>query len=150
MKRILSATLLVGAELLCFVAPASSQNSGDAAAIKQTALDYVEGWYEGNAERMERAVHPDLAKRIVSTNPRTGKDRLDQLSALRLVQLTRDGAGTKTTKDKQQKGVTILDQYVKIVFADWIDYAHLAKFNGRWVIVNVLWQFKPKPQEKNP
>ena len=104
---------------------------------------------------MERAVHPDLAKRIVSTNPRTGKDRLDQLSALRLVQLTRDGAGTKITKDKQQKDVTILDYYegmatVKIVFADWIDYAHLAKFNGRWVIVNLLWQFKPKPQEKNP
>jgi len=44
MKRILSATLLVGAEFLCFVVPASSQNSGEAAAIKQTALDYVEGW----------------------------------------------------------------------------------------------------------
>src|SRR5262249_46471729 len=33
------------------------------AAIKQTALDYIEGWYEGDAERMERAVHPELAKR---------------------------------------------------------------------------------------
>ena len=27
----------------------------DAELIKQTALDYIEGWYEGNAERMERA-----------------------------------------------------------------------------------------------
>ena len=41
------------------------QPSADADAIKQTALDYIEGWYEGNAERMERALHPELAKRIV-------------------------------------------------------------------------------------
>ena len=110
----------------------------------------MEGWYEGNAERMERALHPDLSKRIVLTNPQTEKDRLDQLSALRLVQLTRDGGGTKTPKENQQKEVTILDQYegmasVKVVFADWVDYIHLAKFNGRWLIFNVLWQFKPKP-----
>jgi hypothetical protein len=27
---------------------------------------------------------------------------------------------------------------------DWIDYMHMAKSNGRWVIVNVLWEMKPK------
>ncbi len=32
----------------------------DREAITATALDYAEGWYEGNAERMERALHPDL------------------------------------------------------------------------------------------
>jgi hypothetical protein len=35
---------------------------------------------------------------------------------------------------------------VKVVAADWINYLHLAKFNGRWVIVNVLWELKPKKQ----
>ena len=53
--------------------PARAQNADDKAAIKQTALDYLEGWYECNPERMERAVHPDLAKRIVSSNPTTGR-----------------------------------------------------------------------------
>src|SRR5262245_52406842 len=52
---------------------ATSKQSGaseaDLAAIKQTALDYIEGWYEGSAERMERALHPELAKRIVRTDP---------------------------------------------------------------------------------
>jgi hypothetical protein len=28
------------------------------------------------------------------------------------------------------------------VAVDWIDYLHVAKFNGRWVIVNVLWELK--------
>jgi hypothetical protein len=26
---------------------------------------------------------------------------------------------------------------------DWIDYLHLAKYDGRWKIVNVLWEMKP-------
>jgi hypothetical protein len=28
------------------------------------------------------------------------------------------------------------------VMADWIDYIHIAKVDGRWVIVNVLWELK--------
>jgi hypothetical protein len=45
--------------------------------------------------------------------------------------------------------VSILDTFegaasVKIVANDWIDYLHVAKFNGRWVIVNVLWELKPE------
>ena len=65
-----------------------------------------------------------------------------------LVQATRAGVGKQYPKDKQQKDVTILDVFenaasVKVVAADWIDYMHMAKFNGRWVIVNVLWELKP-------
>lgn len=140
----------------CICTDASAQNSSpssvpaaDAAAIKQTALDYIEGWYEGNAERMERALHPELAKRMVETNPQTGRSRLNQMSALSLVQGTRSGGGTKTPKDKQQKDVTILDVYegaasVKVVAGAWIDYLHIVRFNGRWVIINVLWELKPE------
>ena len=123
-------------------------SNADAAAIRQTALDYIEGWYEGNAERMERALHPELAKRIVRTNPQSKQSRLDQMSAMSLVQGTRRGGGKNTPKERQQKDVTILDVYegaasVKIVALEWIDYLHMAKFNGRWVIVNVLWELKP-------
>ena len=127
---------------------AFGQTPADSAAIKQTALDYIEGWYEGNVERMERALHPDLAKRIVRTN-KDGVSRLDQMSAMSLVQGTRRGGGSKTPKEKQQKDVTILDVFenaasVKVVASDWIDYLHIAKYNGRWVIVNVLWELKPE------
>jgi len=138
--------------LLTFASVASAQttapNANDAA-IKQTALDYIEGWYEGNAERMERALHPELAKRIVRTNAQN-QSQLGQMSAMSLVLGTRRGGGKDTPKERQQKDVTILDVYenaasVKIVASDWIDYLHMAKFNGRWVIVNVLWELKPKP-----
>ncbi len=144
--------LLVSLALLSFcVAGVQAQTSGsdaDKAAIKQTALDYIEGWYEGNAERMERALHPELAKRIVRTSPE-GRSRLDQMGAMTLVQYTRSGGGKQTPKENQQKDVTILDVFdnaasVKVVATDWIDYLHVAKSNGRWVIVNVLWELKPQ------
>ena len=134
--------------LLTIVASAHAQTPPEAAAIKQTALDYIEGWYEGNSERMERALHPELAKRIVRTN-KEGMSNLGQMSAMSLVQGTRRGGGKTTPKEKQQKEVTILDVFenaasVKVVASDWVDYLHMAKFNGRWVIVNVLWELKPE------
>ena len=121
----------------------------DAAAIRQAALDYIEGWYEGNSERMERALHPELAKRIVRTDPKSGRSGLGQMSAMSLVQGTRNGGGKNTPKEKQQKDVTILDVFenaacAKVVASDWVDYLQLAKWNGRWVIVNVLWELKPE------
>ena len=122
--------------------------NSDETAIRAAALDYIEGWYTGDADRMERALHPDLAKRIVISNKEKTRSRLDQMGAMSLVQDTRRGGGKDTPKDKQLKEVMILDRYenaasVKIVAESWIDYMHLAKFNGRWVIINVLWELKP-------
>ena len=122
-------------------------NAADALAIKGACLDYVEGWYGGNAERMERALHPALQKRIVEIDPASGKDRLREMSAKTLVQYTREGGGSETPKDTQQKEITVFDVYrdeasAKVVFRDWVDYLHLARVDSRWVIVNVLWEFK--------
>ena len=119
----------------------------DAELIKEAALDYIEGWYEGNPERMERALHPELAKRIVRTDQR-GRSNLGQMGAMTLVKMTREHDGASIPKEKQQKDVTVLDIFgnaasAKVIASDWIDYLHLAKWNGRWVIVNVLWELKP-------
>lgn len=128
-------------------APAVSE--ADRTGIHQAALDYAEGWYEGDAARMERALHPDLAKRVVVTDA-NGKARLDHMGALRLVQGVRAGHGKATPKEKQRKDITIFDVQgnaatVKLVMADWTDFLHIAKLNGKWVIVNVLWELAPRP-----
>ena len=125
----------------------SAQSAADSAAIRQTALDYIEGWYEGNGDRMERAVHPDLAKRIINTDQR-GRNVLGHQSAMTLVQNTRRGGGKETPAAQQRKDVRILDVFgntasVRVDASGWIDYMHIAKWNGRWVIVNVLWENRP-------
>ncbi|HYJ80163.1 MAG TPA: nuclear transport factor 2 family protein [Longimicrobiaceae bacterium] len=146
MKKLLCAAALVLVAALPRAAVA--QTAADSAAIRQTALDYVEGWYSGDAARMERAVHPELAKRIVQTSPE-GRSRLDHMGAMRLVQGTRGGGGTETPEAERDREVRILDTFgnaasVRATMSGWIDYMHLGRFNGRWVIVNVLWELKPE------
>ena len=130
----------------------TSASDADREAIKQTALDYIEGWYEGNPERMERALHPELAKRIVRSDT-LGNFRLDNQSAMTLVQNTQRGGGKDTPADKRRDEVKILDIYesaasVRVRASSWVDYLHIAKSNGRWVIVNVLWEMDPAAMQQ--
>jgi hypothetical protein len=124
------------------------QSSADSTAIKQTALDYIRGWYEGDGPRMERALHPELAKRIVRSDT-LGHYRLDTQSAMTLVQNTRTGGGKDTPAADRHDDVRILDIYrnaasVRIDASYWVDYLQMARWRGRWVIVNVLWELKPR------
>ncbi|MCU0463440.1 MAG: nuclear transport factor 2 family protein [Anaerolineae bacterium] len=117
----------------------------DRAAIIAAALDYAEGAYTGDAARMERALHGQLAKRVVLTAP-DGTSRLSQMSALELVQYAHDGHGRQPA-DRRQRDVRILDVFreaaaVRLEMNDWIDYLQLARWNGQWAIINVLWVLK--------
>jgi hypothetical protein len=128
---------------------AEAQSAADSSGIRQAALDYIEGWYEGNGERMERALHPELAKRIVNTNPRNGRSMLGQQGAMTLVNNTKGGGGKDTPAAEQRKDVRILEIFgntasVRVDASTWVDYLHVAKWNGRWVIVNVLWEMRPQ------
>jgi hypothetical protein len=123
---------------------ARSQSAADSAGIRAAALDYIDGWYAADGARMERALHPELAKRNV-TSDSTGRSRLIQMSAMTLVQNTRNGGGSSIPIGQRSDSVQILDIYgavasARVRAATWVDYMHLAKFNGRWRIINVLWE----------
>ena len=95
--------------------------------IRQAVLDYIEAWYEQDAPRGERRLHPDLVKRIVRTDPETGRNYLELMSAEKLADRWRSGDGKKTPKEDQQRDVTILDVFgkiasVKLETANWVDY----------------------------
>jgi Putative lumazine-binding len=146
MRLALMALVLLFAAL---PATARAQSAADSAAIRTAALDYAEGWYEGNADRMARALHPELVKRIVVKDTTTGKSTVQGMGASVLINSTRHGYGKETPKERQQKEVAILDIFgnaasAKAVMADWVDYMQLGKVDGRWVIVNVLWERKPQ------
>ena len=70
-----------------------SDNEEGKSAIRETALDYIEGWYQGDDKRVERALHPDLTKRGVLIMKRTGKTFINFASASNMVEYTRAGMG---------------------------------------------------------
>jgi putative lumazine-binding protein len=130
------------------VTPLASQTATDSTGIRQAALDYIDGYYTGDGARMERAVHPELAKRIVRTDA-NGRYMLVQMSAMSLVMGTRAGGGSDIPAADRRDDVTIFDIYqnaasAKIYASGWVDYLHLGKWNGRWVIINVLWELHPR------
>ncbi len=115
--------------------------------IKKVALNYIEGVYEGDAERVKRALHPKLAKRMVFTDAATGNAKLMELTADILVSYIRQHPEKIIPKDRQQIDVMILDVYknmasVKITSAKYFDYLHMVKWDGEWVILNVVWENK--------
>ena len=148
MLRIVAVALIVMGSV-AMPNQARGQSAADSAAIRATALDYIEGWYAGDAARMERALHPDLAKRIVGVDERFKRSTLNHQSAMTLVQKTRAGGGKDTPVAEQRKEVRILDIFgntasVRIDASTWIDYLHVVKWNARWVIINVLWENRPQ------
>lgn len=140
--------LVVTALAAALLAPggARAQTAADTAAIRRAATDYMEGWYAGNPDRMRSAVHPDLAKRIMVTRQGSGARVLEHMTADQLVNATGNGGGSRTPAAQRRAEVRILDLFqntasVRADMQGWIDYMHLAKVeNGRWVIVNVLWE----------
>jgi len=129
--------------------------SVDSAGIRAAALDYVDGWYTGDAARMERAVHPDLAKRIWRPDPERGANRMENQTAMTLVQGTRRGWGRETPEAERRREIEILEIFgnaasVRARMTDWIDLMHLARVNGEWRIVNVLWEFSTAERGERP
>ncbi|MGD8330391.1 MAG: nuclear transport factor 2 family protein [Acidobacteriota bacterium] len=144
------AFLLVFSVLLAGFAAGAAPSQEDA--IKATALDYIEGWYTGDAARMERALHPDLAKRIVMTGP-DGHATVQNMTAEQLVDATRAGAGTRTPEDQRRMDVDVLDVYenvasVRVTATDWVDYLHIGRVDGEWKIINVLWELTPEAKAR--
>jgi len=115
-------------------------------AVKRAVLDYVEGTYDVDPALTKRSVHPRLAKRgFVQEDgayveyPMTFEELVEAAKTF-----NRDG---RIPQDAPKK-VTIyevLDQTASAKLEAWwgIDYLHLAKFNGEWKIVHVVWQTFP-------
>ncbi len=117
------------------------------AAIKQTAMNYIEGSFSGDAERMAAAVHPELNKVIPVTLSQTNTTMLNYSPAGLLIEGTRAKMGL-VDEDKRNIQLKVLDLQNEIAMMEvlssmYYDYLQLAKLNGKWKIVNVLWKMNP-------
>jgi len=90
---VVGAAILCAAALLAFGAAAAGASSSDADAVESVARDYIEGWYTGDVERMDRALHDDLVKRIPVSDDSSQAVQLRAVSKARMLELTAGGGG---------------------------------------------------------
>ena len=148
--------LLVAALVLIVPFLVATNTTGDEAdreAVREAVLDYVEGIYNVQPERIERSVAPDLAKvgywrAKESTEYGEGRMSYEQLVDL-AGKWNAKGRVDAETAPKEIEIYDVMDMTATVkLSASWgIDYMHLAKIDGTWMIKNVLWQSYP-PQEQ--
>lgn len=128
----------------------AQQATSDKEAVRLAVLDYVEGVYNVQPERIERSVHPKLTKLGFYRPPADAAYRPASVMTFdQLVQLAKTWNKEGKLRKDAPKEISIYEVQdqtatAKLV-AEWAtDYFHLAKFDGKWMIINVLWQSPPK------
>jgi hypothetical protein len=112
----------------------------------QAVLDYFEGWFDGDAERMERALHRELAKRSLRQLDRDSAE-LRSVTKEQMVAWTAEGEG-RSVDPGGDRGieVDVVDLYANIATVVvrspvYREYLHLARTDAGWKIVNALWHW---------
>jgi hypothetical protein len=114
--------------------------------IRSVVLDYVEGWFDGDGTRMERALHPELVKRcrgIEGEDP----DALETLTQREMVDATVEGVGREEDAQDRQISIelTYRDQDIASVTCKchrYVDLLHLVRMPEGWRIVNAAWDLR--------
>jgi hypothetical protein len=117
----------------------------DAEAITACILDYFEGWFGGDATRMDRALHPGLAKHAIGQDAaRSGT--LDVTTKDEMVDATRHGRGRlRDVPDRaiRIEIVSVSGDIANVVVhsAVYVEYALLARTGEGWRITSTLWRW---------
>jgi hypothetical protein len=146
MTTTLKSLMIAAALTAALTGVAAAADDADAKAIEQAVQNYVSSLYDMKPELLDISVSPKLQK--VGYMPAQDGSGLaeswmtfDELKDL-VGHLNKDGMFDPKTSPRK---VTIIDRTdmianVKLEAAWGIDYIHLTKFSGRWMIMNVMWE----------
>lgn len=130
----------------CIFTSMWAQKGTPAELIEKTCLSYIEGFYEGDAEKLKTALSPVLHKFGYWQNK--GGEYGESIymtyeGALEFAQEVKEKENF--AKDDAPKNVEILDvmeQIAAVKITAWwgYDYILLSKVGDAWMIQEVLWQ----------
>jgi hypothetical protein len=146
-------TLTLGAIVL-LAAPARAQQpvnaAADRAAVEAAIRDYVEGFYEGDTVKLMRSVHRDVHKLgfwIPRDSTRYASEMMPFAEFITYANnFRRRGRPTPADAPRVIEIFEVADQTASAKLTAWwgIDYFLLAKYDGRWMIRQVMWQSPPR------
>ena len=117
----------------------------DSTLIAETARNYMEAWYEGDARKMKKTLHKKLSKRSLKTGLTKGNNTLVFTSASDIISYTRGGYGKQLWVEGLKIEVKVTDQHrniarVLVKTPDYYEYLHMVKIEQGWVIINALYE----------
>jgi len=104
----------------------------DEESIRAAVLDHVESWFDGDAARMERTLHPDYSA-------------LEQFTAQDLIEMTADGQGCREHTDEREISIEVSHlsgdvARVTCVSQHYVEVHQLVRTPEGWKILNGIWQ----------
>jgi len=108
------------------------------AAVHQAVLDYAEGWYLGDLDRMARALHPGFIKRRAAEDD----DGFETFGRDDVLNFVAEGIGV----DDDCEITIIVDDISEIVASArcysclYLDLVHLGKFDDEWKLVHAYYR----------
>ena len=142
--------LLITAALAVLPATAAAQTTADSAGVRAAVLDYVEGFYQGDSTRLVRSIRPEVVKYGFFVPPDSTRYRGEPMSFAEMHayanSVKRNNRPAPATAPKEIELLDVQDQTAAAKLTAWwgTDYLLLAKYDGRWMIVHVLWQSAPR------
>ena len=114
-------------------------SESDIESIRQVALDYLEGYVSGDAERHLRSYHPEAIKRRYSV----GTDGVVGVITLS-PQTMADDAALQTAQQVEAEIIVdaVYDDIasVRVYSPWWVDFLHVVKARGEWKLFHVTWR----------
>ena len=123
--------------------PTTPAAAADVAAVEACVRDYYEGWFDGDANRMARALHPALAKRAFRQGPDRAPE-VDETSAHEMIAATAAGVGRRRKGLRLEIRIAELGGGIASVVAQtdhYVDHLHLIETPDGWRIINALWRW---------
>ena len=127
-------------------AAAPPVQDSDRAGIERAVRDYFEGWFDADAERMARALHPELVKRSFVENADGRRVVGNRRSAAEMIAWTAEGAGRPDGAANRDTRITIDDvsagiATVRATSGPYTECLLLVRATDEWRILNAVWRW---------
>lgn len=132
--------------------PPKEPSATDEEQVRRACLDYAESAYLMKPEYIEKSVHPEVVKVGYIRRGDAEEYGVHPMNHQQLKDLVAKWNESGRFGPDSRKDVEVLDlsdaTACAKLSAEWgVDYFNLAKFDGRWQIIQVIWQTYP-PEAK--
>ncbi|UAM98870.1 nuclear transport factor 2 family protein [Polaribacter litorisediminis] len=130
------------------VALSKKASQKDSVEIKRISLGYLIALQDLKPKLMKEVMNDSLNKVSVGYSRTLKKEVTNAISKKRMIENAENWNKSNTKFPPNPKNeIKILDIYhriatVKLYSDNWVEYLHLIKLDGKWSIINLLWQHK--------